>query len=52
MHHYRQIILNLNLQDDVPLEQIEILAEKIQEYAENEIAEMDIEVSEMITRVN
>ena len=47
MYHYRQIILNLNLQDDVPLEQIETLVEKIQEYAE-----MDIEVSEMSTRVN
>ena len=52
MYHYRQIILNLNLQDDVPLEQIETLAEKIQENAEKEIAEMDIEVSEMSTRVN
>ena len=52
MYQYRQIILNLNLQDDVPLEQIETLVEKIQEYAEREIAEMDIEVSEMSTRVN
>ena len=52
MYHYRQIILNLNLQDDVPLEQIETLVEKIQEYAERESAEMDIEVSEMSTRVN
>ena len=52
MYHYRQIILNLNLQDDVPLEQIETLVEKIHEYAEREIAEMDIEVSEMSTRVN
>ena len=52
MHHYRQIILNMNLQDDVPLGQIETLAEKIQENAEKEIAEMDIEVSEMSTRVN
>ena len=42
----------MNLQDDVPLEQIETLAEKIQENAEKEIAEKDIEVSEMSTRVN
>lgn len=52
MNHYKQIILNLNLKDNVPHEQMEALADKIQDYTEMEIKEMNLEVEDIMTRVN
>jgi hypothetical protein len=52
LHHYKQIIINMSLEDDFLEKKIEELADKIQQLVERETKKQHIDATEITTRIN
>ena len=52
MYHYKQIIINMSVADDLPEKELEELADKIQQFVKKEMEKKQIETTDITTRVN